>query len=100
MGGWIGDTLVRELSGGTEELHHLKHDGTHFKKLSNWALKILLEYDPKLIRGSLDEFFVDFDPYLKLRAEGVEHSEIAGKIGSRNKRVADEDEDKTKPAGY
>jgi len=67
MAGWIGDTLVRELSQGTERLVHVPPDFELYREKSRQVRQVLAEYDPQLRAYSLDEAYMDLGPYLAIR---------------------------------
>jgi len=65
MPGYIGSTLVKELSGGKQTLTFVKSDFDLYKKKSSEVRAVLEEYDPNLQMHSLDEAYMDIGPYLE-----------------------------------
>lgn len=78
MAGYIGDSLVRELSGGLEELVHVKANYQLYQEKSRLVINLLREYDPTLKSYSLDEAYLNLGPYLALhlRHPDWDHDEI------------------------
>lgn len=72
MPGYIGKILVKELSGGKEELVFVKSDYELYERKSGEVRRVLEEYDPGLRMGGLDEGVLDLEPYLELLLEGVD----------------------------
>lgn len=66
MPGYLGSTLVKELSGGKETLTFVKSDFDLYKRKSGEVRAVLEEYDPNLSMYSLDEAYMDIGPYLKI----------------------------------
>ena len=67
MPGYLGSTLVKEISEGKESLTFVKSDFNLYKRKSAEVKAILEEYDPKLKMYSLDEAYMDIMPYLELK---------------------------------
>jgi DNA polymerase kappa len=84
MPGYLGRTLVNELSRGKETLTFVKSDFNLYKKKSAEVRSILLEYDPKLKMYSLDEAYMDVMPYLeaKLKDNNMTHEAIKNHLNS------------------
>lgn len=78
MAGYIGDALVKELSGGKEELIHVKAHYELYKDKSVIMKQTLAEYDPHVRVYSLDEALVQLGPYIahKLRHPEWTHEMI------------------------
>jgi DNA polymerase kappa len=78
MPGYLGSTLVKELSGGKDCLTFVKSDFNLYKRKSAEVKAILEEYDPKLKMYSLDEAYMDIMPYLevKMNDESMIHEAI------------------------
>jgi len=66
MPGWIGDRLVEELTQGKQRLIHLPSNFNLYKEKSNQVIHTLKEFDPNLRSYSLDEAYLDLEPYLVL----------------------------------
>ncbi len=71
MPGYIGRILVRELSGGKEDLVFVKSDYELYERKSGEVRGVLEEYDPGLRMGGLDEGVLDLEHYLELLLGGV-----------------------------
>ncbi|KAK1738411.1 hypothetical protein QTG54_011080 [Skeletonema marinoi] len=67
MPGYLGSTLVKEISEGKETLTFVKSDFKLYKRKSAEVKAILEEYDPKLKMYSLDEAYMDMMPYLEVK---------------------------------
>lgn len=78
MPGYLGSTLVKELSGGKETLTFVRSDFNLYKRKSAEVKAILEEYDPKLKMYSLDEAYMDIMPYLevKMNDDSMAHEAI------------------------
>jgi len=66
MPGYLGSILVDELSNGKEKLKFVKSDFSLYRKKSAEVKDILLQYDPSLSMGSLDEAYMDIESYLSI----------------------------------
>lgn len=64
MPGFIGQVLVKELSGGSECLTFVKSDFKLYHSKSAEVKAILQEYDKTLKMCSLDEAYMDIESYL------------------------------------
>ena len=64
MPGYIGQVLVKELSGGNECLTFVKSDFKLYQSKSTEVKAILQEYDRNLTMRSLDEAYMDIESYL------------------------------------
>ena len=84
MAGYIGDALVKELSGGKLSLQHVPSNFGLYKEKSKIVCAVLREYDPNLRAYSLDEAFLNIGPYLMLRMHHPDwsHEEIREAMGS------------------
>ena len=84
MPGYLGSTLVKELSGGNDTLTFVKSDFNLYKRKSAEVEAILEEYDPKLKMYSLDEAYMDISPYLnvKMNNDGIMHQTITKILNS------------------
>ena len=67
MPGYLGSTLVKELSGGKDTLTFVQSDFSLYKMKSAEVKAILEEYDPMLKMYSLDEAYMDVMPYLEVK---------------------------------
>ncbi|KAL7528374.1 hypothetical protein ACHAXR_002412 [Thalassiosira sp. AJA248-18] len=67
MPGYLGSTLVKELSGGKESLTFVKSDFELYKRKSSQVRAVLEEYDPNMKMYSLDEAYMDISPYLEIQ---------------------------------
>lgn len=86
MPGYLGSTLVKELSGGKETLTFVKSDFELYKRKSAEVKSILQEYDPKLKMYSLDEAYMDVMPYLEVKWSDskLPHEAITKHLNSNN----------------
>lgn len=86
MPGYLGSTLVKELSGGKESLTFVKSDFELYKKKSSEVKSILQEYDPKLKMYSLDEAYMDVMPYLEVKwsESKLSHEDITKHLNNNN----------------
>jgi nucleotidyltransferase/DNA polymerase involved in DNA repair len=64
MPGYIGSTLVHQLSKGREQLIFCSLNFDLYKQKSIQVREVLSEYDPNLTAYSLDEAYMDLAPYL------------------------------------
>jgi DNA polymerase kappa len=77
MPGWIAAKLVSELSNGKDKLRFLPHNFELYERMSSCVKKILLEYDPWLKSYSMDEAYLELQPYLNLRiGRGWDHDRV------------------------
>ena len=76
MAGWIGDTLVSELSGGKERLIHVPSHFQLYTEKSLQVRQVLAQYDPGLKAYSVDEAYLDIGPYVALSIQGFSHEQI------------------------
>jgi nucleotidyltransferase/DNA polymerase involved in DNA repair len=83
MGGWIAQTLVKELSNNTQTLVFLNSNFDLYQKKSAEVMAILTEYDPQLSCHSLDEAYMNLESYLHWRLRHLSHSEIQQKMLSQ-----------------
>ena len=93
MPGYLGSTLVKELSEGKETLTFVKSDFRLYKRKSAEVREVLEEYDPNLNMYSLDEAYMDLGPYLEILMDGdgtdqLSHEEIQKHIQHRNSSKA------------
>ena len=79
MPGYLGSKLVNELSNGREKLTFVKSDFCLYKKKSAEVKDILLQYDPNLSMGSLDEAYMEIESYLSIQLNDKElsHEDIS-----------------------
>lgn len=86
MPGYLGSTLVKELSGGKESLTFVKSDFELYKRKSAEVKSILQEYDPKLKMYSLDEAYMDVMPYLEVKwsENKLSHEDITKHLNDNN----------------
>lgn len=77
MPGWIAAKLVSELSNGKDKLRFLPHNFELYERMSSCVKTILLEYDPWLKSYSMDEAYLELQPYLNLRiGRGWDHERV------------------------
>jgi len=78
MPGYLGSKLVSELSNGKEKLTFVKSDFSLYRKKSAEVKDILLQYDPSLTMGSLDEAYMDIESYLSIQLDDkcLSHEDI------------------------
>ena len=92
MAGFIANQLVKELGNsageGFQELHYVApaHEGnrTLYQRKSNEVRQILVQYDPQLKCSSLDECYMNLQPYVQLRY-GLRVDADAGKRRKKKK---------------
>jgi len=86
MPGYLGSTLVKELSKGKQSLTFVKSDFNLYKRKSGEVKAILEEYDPKLKMYSLDEAYMDIMPYLEVKMNNntMNHESITKHLISPN----------------
>jgi len=75
MGGWVGQTLVKELSNGAETLIFFKSNFELYIQKSEQVMTILSEYDPRMWSFYLDEAYLNLEPYMALRLQLDESGE-------------------------
>jgi len=75
MDGRIGQTLVRELSSGSERLKFFDLNHQLYKKKSEQVLTILSEYDPQLSSHNMGEAYLNLEPYMALKLQVDEKGE-------------------------
>jgi DNA polymerase kappa len=94
MAGWIADKLVEELSNGKEKLVHVPSNFDLYTKKAHEVRSVLGEYDPKMRAYSLDEAYLDLEPYLSLRlGRGLKHEEVVAALSAAEQSTIDEEED-------
>lgn len=77
MPGWIAAKLVSELSHGKDKLRFLPHNFELYERMSSCVKEVLLEYDPWLQSYSMDEAYLELQPYLNLRlGRGWDHDTV------------------------
>ena len=86
MPGYLGSTLVKEISEGKESLTFVKSDFNLYKRKSAEVKAILEQYDPKLKMYSLDEAYMDIMPYLEVKMNNntMNHESITKYLTSAN----------------
>jgi len=79
MPGYLGSKLVSELSNGQEKLVFVRSDFCLYKKKSTEVKDILLQFDPNLSMGSLDEAYMDIESYLSIQLDdkSLSHGDIS-----------------------
>ena len=75
MDGRIGQTLVRELSSGSERLKFFDLNHQLYKKKSEQVLTILSQYDPQLSSHNMGEAYLNLEPYMALKLQVDEKGE-------------------------
>lgn len=94
MAGWIADKLVEELSNGKEKLVHVPSNFDLYTKKAHEVRSVLGEYDPKMRAYSLDEAYLDLEPYLSLRlGRGLKHEEVVAALSAAEQSTIDEEEE-------
>ena len=85
MPGYLGSKLVSELSNGKEKLTFVKSDFSLYRKKSAEVKDILLQYDPSLSMGSLDEAYMDIESYLSIQLDdkNLSHEDISTILKSK-----------------
>ena len=105
MPGYLGQTLVKELSGGKENLEFVKSDFALYKRKSAETRAVLEQYDPNLKMYSLDEAYMDIGPYLEvqLMEKGLSHERIHQQLltshGGNEQSSADDEPSQKKTKG-
>lgn len=94
MAGWIADKLVEELSNGKEKLVHVPSNFDLYTKKAHEVRSALAEYDPRMRAYSLDEAYLDLEPYLALRiGKGLNHEEVVALLTKGEQNTVDKDEE-------
>mmetsp|Transcript_23338 Transcript_23338/g.67289 ORF Transcript_23338/g.67289 Transcript_23338/m.67289 type:complete len:678 (+) Transcript_23338:108-2141(+) len=94
MAGWIADKLVEELSNGKEKLVHVASNFDLYTRKAHEVRLVLAEYDPKMRAYSLDEAYLDLEPYLSLRfGKGLKHEEVVAALSTADQSTFDKDEE-------
>jgi len=94
MAGWIADKLVEELSNGTEKLVHVPSNFDLYTRKAHEVRSVLAEYDPNMRAYSLDEAYLDLEPYLSLRlGKGLKHEEVVAALNKTEQSIINNDED-------
>lgn len=94
MAGWIADKLVEELSNGKEKLVHVPSNFDLYTRKAHEVRSVLAEYDPKMRAYSLDEAYLDLEPYLALRiGKGLNHEEVVALLTKAEQTTSNDDEE-------
>ena len=94
MAGWIADKLVEELSNGKEKLVHVPSNFDLYTRKAHEVRSVLAEYDPKMRAYSLDEAYLDLEPYLALRVgKGLSHKEVVALLTKAEQNAVNKDEE-------
>ena len=94
MAGWIADKLVEELSNGKEKLVHVPSNFDLYTRKAHEVRSVLAEYDPKMRAYSLDEAYLDLEPYLALRVgKGLSHEEVVALLTKAEQNAVNNDEE-------
>ena len=94
MAGWIADKLVEELSNGKEKLVHVPSNFDLYTSKAHEVRSVLAEYDPKMRAYSLDEAYLDLEPYLALRiGKKLSHEEVVALLTKAEQTTSNDDEE-------
>ena len=94
MAGWIADKLVEELSNGKEKLVHVPSNFDLYTSKAHEVRSVLAEYDPKMRAYSLDEAYLDLEPYLALRiGKKLSHEEVVALLTKAEQTTSNDEEE-------
>lgn len=97
MPGYLGSTLVKELSNGSQSLTFVKSDFDLYKRKSAEVRSVLAQYDPHLSMYSLDEAYLDISSYLEVQLldqTGLSHDDIQKILLDKTKSTLDQSANK------
>merc|ERR1740124_2174720 len=81
MAGWIGDTLVAEISKGKHTLVHIKSNFQLYNEKAAIVREVLSVYDPNMRAYSLEEVYLDLARYLEMMLiRGWDHHRIVNAL--------------------